>query len=129
MWKRNMKTFSNETLKLLFRKTWTSYVLDLAKTVWALQIFSQKSTRNFGIKEFSALKKHLLVKMLLGSSNFTEKHYVYISTYLKTFTSFKIAIFSRFLNLSKATSILWRKSIMADLYQSLLFQREKKSLC
>ena len=30
---------------------WASYILDLAKTAWALRIVSQKSTRNFGIKE------------------------------------------------------------------------------
>ena len=35
-----------------FRKFWVSNILDLAKTVSALQILSQKSNRNFEIKEF-----------------------------------------------------------------------------
>ena len=51
MWKRNMKSFSNEALIFFIRKIWACYILDLAKTVWALRILSQKSTRNFGIKE------------------------------------------------------------------------------
>ena len=48
-----MKSFSNETLNFFFRKLWlwTSYNLDLAKTVRAVQILSQKSTRNFEMKE------------------------------------------------------------------------------
>ena len=55
MQKGTMKPFSNEALNLFFRKFWASYILDLAKTVRALQILSQKSTRNFGIKELWAL--------------------------------------------------------------------------
>ena len=46
-----MKSFPNETLNFFFRKFWASYILDLAKTVRALRILSQKSIRNFGIKE------------------------------------------------------------------------------
>ena len=74
MWKRNMESFSNETLNFFFRKFWASYILDLAKTVRALRILSQKSTRNFGIKELWALENHVLVNMLLCSSHFTEVH-------------------------------------------------------
>ena len=74
MWKRNMKSFSNETLNFFFRKFWVSYILDLAKTVRALRILSQKSTGNFGIKELWALENHILVNMLLCSSHFTEVH-------------------------------------------------------
>ena len=39
--------------------------LDLAKTVRALRILSQKSTRNFKIKELWAIENHVLVNMLL----------------------------------------------------------------
>ena len=46
-----MKSVPNETLNFFFRKFWASYILDLAKTVRALRILSQKSIRNFGIKE------------------------------------------------------------------------------
>ena len=56
--------WGGETLNFFFRK------LDLAKTVWALRILSQKSTRNFGIKELWAQEKHALVNMLLCSSHF-----------------------------------------------------------
>ena len=42
MWKRNGKSFSNETLNFFFRKFWTSYILDLAKTVRALRISEKK---------------------------------------------------------------------------------------
>ena len=72
--KRNMKSFSNETLNFFFRKFCFSYFLDLAKTVWALRILSQKFTRNFVIKELWALENHVLVNMLLCSSHFTEVH-------------------------------------------------------
>ena len=57
MWKQNMKSFSNETLNFFLRKFWDSYILDLAKTAWALRILSQKSTRNFAIKELWELEK------------------------------------------------------------------------
>ena len=79
LWKRNLKSFSNET-NFFFRKFWASYILDLAKTVRALRILSKKSTRNFGIKELWALENHVLVNMLLCSSHFTDVHYVYIDT-------------------------------------------------
>ena len=46
-----MKSFFNEALNFFFRKFCFSYILDLAKTVSALQILSQKFTRNFVIKE------------------------------------------------------------------------------
>ena len=68
------KSFSNETLNFFFRKFWASYILDLAKTVWALRILSQKFTRNFVIKGFWAQENHVLVNMLLFSSHFTEVH-------------------------------------------------------
>ena len=34
IWKRNKKSFSNETLNFFFRKFWVSYIIDVAKTVW-----------------------------------------------------------------------------------------------
>ena len=69
-----MKSFSNETLNFFFRKFLVSYILDLAKTVRALRILAQKSSRNFGIKELQALENHILVNMLLCTSHFTEMH-------------------------------------------------------
>ena len=51
IWKQNMKSFSNETLNLFFRKFWRFYVLDPAKTVLALRILLEKSIRNFEIKK------------------------------------------------------------------------------
>ena len=80
IWNLNVKSFSNETLNVFFRKFCSSYILDLAKTVWVLQILSQKSTRNFGMKELWAMGNHVLVNMLLYSSHFTEVHEVYIGT-------------------------------------------------
>ena len=74
MWKRNMKSFSNETLNFLFRKFWASYILDLVKIVKALRILSHKSTKNLGINELWALENHVLVNVLLWSSHFTEVH-------------------------------------------------------
>ena len=74
MWKRNMKYFSNETPNFFFRKFWASYILDLAKTVKALRILSQKSTGNFEIKELWAMENHVLVNILLCSSHFTDVH-------------------------------------------------------
>ena len=55
-----MKSFSNETLNFFFRKFWASYMLDLAKTVRALQILSQKFTKNFGIRNALAQNLTLL---------------------------------------------------------------------
>ena len=72
IWKRNMKSFSNETVSFFFRKFCFSYILDFAKTVWALRILAQKFTRNFLKKEFWALHNHVLVSILLCSSHFTE---------------------------------------------------------
>ena len=74
IWKRNMKPFSNETLNVFVRKFCFSYILDLAKTVWALRVLSQKFTRNFLTKEFWVLQNYVLVNMLLCSSHFTEVH-------------------------------------------------------
>ena len=54
------------------RKFCFSYILDFAKTVWALQILLQKFTGNFAIKELWAMENHVLVNMLLCSSHFTE---------------------------------------------------------
>ena len=45
------------------KKFWDSYILDLAKTVKVLRILSQKSTRNFGIKELWALENHVLATL------------------------------------------------------------------
>ena len=72
VWKQNMNSFSNETLNFFFKKFWASYILDLSKNVRALQILSQKSTRNFGIKIFCALENYVLVNRLLCSSHFIE---------------------------------------------------------
>ena len=74
MWKRNMKSFSDEILNFFFRKFWVSYILDIPKTVLALQLLSQKATSNFGIKELRGLKNHAPVNLLLCSSHFTEAH-------------------------------------------------------
>ena len=64
-----------------------SVLLDLAKTVWVLQILSQKFTRNFVIKRFWALVNYVLVNMLLCSSHFTEYETLSIHWYmLKTFS-------------------------------------------
>ena len=46
-----MKSFSHEALKFFFRKSCFFYILDLAKTVWALRNLSQKVTGNFVINE------------------------------------------------------------------------------
>ena len=48
--------------------------MDLVKTVWALQILSQKFIRNFVIKQLWALENHVLVDMLLCSCHFTWKN-------------------------------------------------------
>ena len=74
IWKRNMKSFFNETLIFFLRKFWVFYILDLVKTVRALRILSHKSTKNFGINELWALENHVVVNMLLWSSHFTEVH-------------------------------------------------------
>ena len=74
IYKWNMKSFSNETLNFFFRKLCLSYILDLAKTVWALRILSQEFSRNFVKKELWVLENHVLVNMLLCSSHFTEVH-------------------------------------------------------
>ena len=72
--KRNMKSFSNETLSLFFREFCFSYILDLPKTIWALRIPSQKFTRNFVMQEFWAPEIHVHVNMLHCSSHFKEAH-------------------------------------------------------
>ena len=56
MWNWNMDSFSNETISFFFRKFSASYILDLAKTVWAVRILSQKSTQSFAMKELWALE-------------------------------------------------------------------------
>ena len=38
IWKPNMKCLYNETVIFFFRKSWASYILGLAKTVWVLRI-------------------------------------------------------------------------------------------
>ena len=72
IWNWNIKSFSNETINLFFRKFWASSILDLAKSVRAPRILSQKSTRNYGMKEILALENHVLVDELLCSSHFTK---------------------------------------------------------
>ena len=72
VWNWNIKSFSNETINLFFRKFWASSILDLAKSVWAPRILSQKSTRNYGMKEILALENQVLVDELLCSSHFTK---------------------------------------------------------
>ena len=47
IWRRNMKSFSNETLNFFFRKFCLSYILDLTKTVWNLRILVPKFTKNW----------------------------------------------------------------------------------
>ena len=74
MWNWDMKSFSNETLNLFFKKLWASYILDLAKTVWALRILSQKFSRNFGMKELWALENHVFANILLCSSYVLEEY-------------------------------------------------------
>ena len=66
MWKRNMKSFSNETLNFFSRKFWASYILDLAKTVLVLRMLWQKSIRNFGIRELWALENSVLVAPVIS---------------------------------------------------------------
>ena len=38
MWNWNIKSFSNETINLFFRKFWASFIFDLVKSVWAPRI-------------------------------------------------------------------------------------------
>ena len=76
-------SFSNKTPNFFFKKFWPSYILDIAKipkTVKALRVLPQKSTRKFGIRDIWALKNHVLVNMLLCSSHFTKVHEAYIGT-------------------------------------------------
>ena len=40
-------SFSNEPLNVFFKRFCTSYIFDLANTVWAQRVLSQKSSRNF----------------------------------------------------------------------------------
>ena len=61
IWKRNMKSFSNKILNVFFRNS--SYILDLAKTVWTLRILWQKVTRNLVMKKLWRLQNHVLVNM------------------------------------------------------------------
>ena len=113
MWNWDMKSFSNETQTFFFfRMFWIFYILDLAKTVRAQQILSQKSTMNSGMKELEALENHVLVNMLLCSSHFTLSIHWYIAQNVyPTFSmfdlfrrSFKTAILSKFLKVAIARS-------------------------
>ena len=74
IWKRIMKSFSNETLfsmkQFSFRKFCFSYILDLAKTVSALRILSLIFTRNFIIKELWALENHAHNPMYITSHEY-----------------------------------------------------------
>ena len=106
IWKRNMTSYSNETLHFSFRKFCFSYILDLAKTVWALRIFSQKFTANFVKKELWALENHVLVicyftpviaqRYIKYTLVHSSKHLVHLF-YVRLFRRlFRTAIFSRF---------------------------------
>ena len=66
MIQRNTNFFLRKVLGLL--------ILNPAKTVWVLWIFSQKSARNFQMKELWALENHTLVNMLYCSSYITKVH-------------------------------------------------------
>ena len=70
IWKRNMKSFFNETQNFFFRKFCFSYILDLAKTVSALRILSLIFTRNFIIKELWALENHAHNPMYITSHEY-----------------------------------------------------------
>ena len=65
-WNLNIKSFSNETLNFFFGKFCSSYLLHLFKTLWVLLILSQKSTRNFEMKELWTMY------WWICSSHFTE---------------------------------------------------------
>ena len=54
--------FSHETF-------FSPKILNLVKTLWALQILSQASSLNFRMKKLWALENHVLVNMLLCSSH------------------------------------------------------------
>ena len=70
MWDQNIKSFSNETLTFSVESSFFC----LAKTVWVLQILSLKSTRNFGPKHPWALKNHVVMNILICSSDLTDVH-------------------------------------------------------
>ena len=117
IWKQNMKPFSNKTLNFFLRKFCNSYILDFAKTVWALQILPQKSTSNFAIKELCAMGTGepctceyvtLLQSFHRGTLSI---HWYVAQNFWPTFSmtilfrrSFKTAIFSRFLKVAIAKS-------------------------
>ena len=113
-WNWNMKSFFMETLNFLFRKFWASYVLDLAQTMWALQILSQKFSLNFWVKELWTLENHVIVNVTLlklfhrGTLSI---HWYIAQNFQPTFSnsvlfrrSSKTAMFSRFLKIAIATS-------------------------
>ena len=114
MQKRKMKSFSNETLNF-FRKFWVSYILDLAKTVRDLRILQQKSTSNFGIKEFWALENHVPYLWMCYFAPIISHRYIkyrlvhswkrlaYLFHVVLLRHSFKAAIFSRFLKVAITT--------------------------
>ena len=133
IWKTKYEVFLQWNIKFFFfRKFCFSYILDLAKTAWALRI-----TRNIVIKEFWALENHVLVNMLLCSSHCTEVQEVYIGTQLKTFSLpfpcsayldayLRLPSLADFLRWLWQHQVLWNNSIMTDLRLSLVFQCQKK---
>ena len=64
----SIEAFCTHCLYFIFGEFWPPYILDLAKTVSALQILSQKFTRNFGINKLwraiNKLESHVLVTLL-----------------------------------------------------------------
>ena len=119
-----MKSSSNETLNFSFRKFCFSYILDLAKILWALRILSQKVTRNVVIKEFWALENQVLVNMLLCSSLLQRVilsiHWYITQNFYPTFFMsvlvrrlFRTAIFSTFSKVAIVTA-----NFMTDFYNS-----------
>ena len=73
----NMKSFTNETWNFFLQKVLGLLKLNLAKTVWVLQILSQKSCLNFWMTELWALENHILVNMLLCSSYISQRYIKY----------------------------------------------------
>ena len=92
--KRNMKSFSNETLNFFFRKFWLSYILDFAKTVF--------SYANLVVEiHYKLCDKRVLST---GEPCSCECFAPVSQRYIFFRRSFKTAIFSRFLYVAIATS-------------------------
>ena len=123
-WTGTMNSFFTETLNFLFRKFWATSVLDFEQTVWTLQIFSQKFSLSFWMKELWALENHVLmlmwicyfapvipqryIKYTLAHSS---KRLAYLFIFVFFRRSFKTAMFSRFLKVAITTS-----NVMNEVY-------------